>query len=179
MEHLPQIVARGRLMLTESNISLKRAHAGPPVVWFTTHETAEAGHGLKFDPTFENLHDWAQIDKTRIRITVDLPKSRVTKFVHWAKSQGASAETLAELATLGGLYSWWVSTQMVTMDRWVEIRDMQDTSKDPEGRVLWFREGEKQSTQVNFRQLLEKHGRPVEKGAQKRKIRSKTKAGKK
>ena len=84
---------------------------------------------------------------------------------------------------MGGLYSWWVSTQIVAMDKWVEIRDLQDTSRDPEGRLIWFRREDGQmSTQVDFRQLLAKHGRAIPKDAKREKIRRKTKpkkAGKK
>lgn len=184
MSHLPRIMSRGALLLTESNISGQRMHAGPPVVWFTSHANPDKGHGLNSVPDeIRQVKDFAEIDKTRVRITVELPKRRVTKFVNWSKAQGISPHWLAELATMGGLYSWWVSTQIVAMDKWVEIRDLQDTSKDPEGRLIWFRREDGQmSTQVDFRQLLEKHGRAIPKDAKREKIRRKTKpkkAGKK
>lgn len=137
------------------------------MVWLTSHADPGDGsaHGLDMDPTLKMLSDYNQIDKSRIRIEVEVPKSRVTKFVDFARSAGVSREWLAHIAASGKMYSWWVSTRILTMHDWVEVRDMQDTAKDKNGRILWYRDGGKQVTQKDFRGLLEKHGRPMESGA--------------
>lgn len=116
------------------------------------------------------LHDYSEIDKARIRIEIEVPKARVTKFVDFARSCGVSREWLAEIAASGKMYSWWVSTRILTMESWVEVRDLQDTKKDKAGRVLWYREGDKQHTQADFRGLLAKHGRPVEDGTRPKRV---------
>jgi hypothetical protein len=175
LESVTRIIASGMLLLTESNISAKREHAGPPVVWFTTHESPEGGHGLQLDPTLQKLSDFNKIDKKRIRITVELPKNRVHKYVQWAKSQGINQAMLDSLASQGGLYSWWVATKPVGMDDWVEIHDLQDDSKGEGGRLVWFRRDNKQHTQKDFRELLAQHGRPVPKSPEVKRIRTKAK----
>ena len=58
----------GYLRPTESNLSATKLQAGPDVVWLTTDGELAHKHGL------DNSLDGT--DKTRIRITVDLPNGR-------------------------------------------------------------------------------------------------------
>lgn len=122
-DHLPLILADGFLKTVESNVSFRREHAGPDVVWLTTHERAEAGHGL------ENPRH----DKRAIRFTVRLDKRAVHRWREWARAKGSSAETMALLAEAsgGGVSSWRVTERAIPSSAWVEVRDMRT------GEVLW------------------------------------------
>lgn len=128
IERLPTIADRGYLEVTESNISRQRAHAGPPVVWLTTHaDPATADNGLS----------GSAFDKTRVRITVEVEKRRVHKWRPWARSHGIDRKWEDALSRVGGSGSWRVSTERIPSTAWLEIRDMQT------GRVLWTPEGQK------------------------------------
>jgi len=102
------------LKTVESNVSISRTHAGPDVVWLTTNETADAGHGLAGAP----------VDKTAIRFTVDLPAREVHKWKEWARSQGSSNSLIQSLAAAGGAGSWRVTTKPIPIENWVEVRRM-------------------------------------------------------
>lgn len=113
-EHLQEILQSGYLKTVESNVSLKKEHSGPDVVWLTTSPSADAGHGLQ-----GSAHD-----KTRIRFTVDVDKRNVHKWREWAKARGSSQETMAILARSGGSASWRVVAAPIPVGNWVEVRDM-------------------------------------------------------
>jgi len=112
--HLPLILEGGSLYTTESNISLRKPHAGPDVVWLTTHQAADARHGLH--------HSF--VDKTRIRFTVSFRARDVHKWRPWARSHGVDPRWLDALAVSGGSSSWRVCTHPIDECDWVEIRDM-------------------------------------------------------
>jgi hypothetical protein len=112
--HVPTILASGYLKTVESNVSFKREHAGPDVVWLTTSPTAEAGHGLQS----------SLVDKTEIRFTVEVDKRSVHKWREWAKARGSSQETMTNLARSGGSASWRVVTTPIPAANWVEVRNM-------------------------------------------------------
>lgn len=112
--HLQRILESGYLKTVESNVSFKREHAGPDVVWLTTSQTADAGHGLQ----------GSSVDKTAIRFTVEVDKRSVHKWKEWAKARGSSQETMAILARSGGSASWRVVTAPIPLENWVEVRNM-------------------------------------------------------
>lgn len=112
--HLESILGDRYLKAVESNISLRREHSGPDVVWLTTHETADAGLGLQS----------SSVDKGAIRFTLELDKRQIHKWREWARSKGSSTETIATLAQAGGSGSWRITEGPVGLERWVEVRNM-------------------------------------------------------
>lgn len=112
--HLESILSDRFLKTVESNISLRREHSGPDVVWLTTHETADAGLGLQ----------GSSADKGAIRFTLELDKREVHKWREWARSKGSSAETISTLAKAGGSSSWRIIAGPIYIDAWVEVRRM-------------------------------------------------------
>jgi hypothetical protein len=119
------IAESGRLNTTESNLSLHRVHAGPDVVWLTTDPDCQHGHGLR--PTLDGT------DKTRVRISVDLPNRDVDKWREWATRRRIDREwmrTLIETAG-GGAATWRVVEKTIHVTRWIEVFDRR------EGTVLW------------------------------------------
>ncbi len=113
-EHLDRILADGYLKVTESNISKRREHAGPDVVWLTTNPDASAhGHGLA----------GSAADKTAIRFTVELDKHDVRKWREWAARQGIDRAWMQGLASAGGSGTWRVTERPVQASQWVEVHD--------------------------------------------------------
>ena len=115
-QHLPRILDSGYLDTTESNISFRREHAGPDVVWLTTSPEPEAGSlGLS------NLFH----DKYAYRITVRLPKRDVHRWRDWARAHGSSPETITRLIGSsggGGSGTWRVIQRRIPAAEWVEVR---------------------------------------------------------
>lgn len=123
------IADSGRLNTTESNLSPRRPHAGPDVVWLTTDPDCRHGHGIRkgLDGT----------DKTRIRISVQLHSREVHRWLDWAARHGIDADwrrTLIEVSG-GGVSSWRVTEKPIRPTRWREVIDRR------EGTVLWQPEG--------------------------------------
>jgi hypothetical protein len=131
VEHLPSILDKRVLRTTESNVSLTTEHAGPDVVW------------LSSDPGRPPRKGWADgsfYDKTRIRITVELPVAwsaapgfrtyvdRAVRWIAWAYFRDVDRVARRGLILAGGgtHYDWWVIERPVTWDEIVEIRDMED-----------------------------------------------------
>ena len=112
--HLRRILSAGYLKTVESNISFKREHAGPDVVWLTTDETAERGLGLQ----------GSNVDKTEIRFTVELDRRAVHKWFSWAKARGSSQQAMDVMAKGGGAGSWRVVERPIPSSEWVEVRNM-------------------------------------------------------
>ena len=94
-EHIGRILEARELRTTESNISFKREHAGPAVVWLTTHTDASAGLGLT-SPHVE------VVDKSEVRVTVEIDKRNAHKWREWARRHGSSPETIQRIAETGG-----------------------------------------------------------------------------
>ncbi|MGO1284677.1 MAG: hypothetical protein ACTHWV_00005 [Brachybacterium sp.] len=117
-EHIGRILEARELRTTESNISFKREHAGPAVVWLTTHTDASAGLGLT-SPHVE------VVDKSEVRVTVEIDKRNAHKWREWARRHGSSPETIQRIAeTGGGAASWRVTTRPIPITQWREIRNM-------------------------------------------------------
>ena len=113
-EHLASILADGFLKVTESNMSPKREHAGPDVVWLTTNPDPSAhGHGLAESAA----------DKTAIRFAVEIDKRAVHKWRDWAARRGIDRGWLHTLASVGGSNTWRVVERPIPASEWVEILD--------------------------------------------------------
>jgi hypothetical protein len=108
--HLSLITAAGHLKVVESNISRTREHAGPDVVWLTSNP----------EPTAQPWIAGATLDKSEIRITVDVPKREARKWRTWAASRGIDS-TWAKALALPGCGSWYVVARPVPSTEWVEI----------------------------------------------------------
>ena len=114
-EHLDKILSEQTLRVTESNISRRREHAGPDVVWFTTNPDPSAhGHGLV---------GRYGVDKTAIRFTVTLDKRDVHKWRDWAIRHGIDRKWMQTLANSGGIHTWRVVEHPIPAAQWVEICD--------------------------------------------------------
>lgn len=124
-DHLPQIQRDGFLKVTESNVSLRREHAGPDVVWLTTRDSVAPGT-MGLDSAFHQ--------KTAIRITFEVPRRDVHKWHDWARSRGSSEETIRQFAEAGGSGTWRVVQRPIPEAEWVAI-DRQDET----GPSLWLR----------------------------------------
>jgi hypothetical protein len=125
IERWQLISQAGRLTTTESNLSRSRDHAGPDVVWLTTDADFEHGHGL--------LRTRDGTDKTRIRITVELPNRDVEKWRDWASRRGIDPDWRRALIETsdGGTSTWRVVEKPIPAERWVEAVDRQT------GEKLW------------------------------------------
>jgi hypothetical protein len=113
--HLPSILQEGRLRTTESNISIEKVHAGPPVVWlFDTPDVPES-------TTEGSLY----AEKRQVRFTVSVPKSRVHKWTRWSPALGMDPMWRAAFLKAGGGHPaamhWWVSTNSIPASQWLEV----------------------------------------------------------
>lgn len=135
MTHLKSILADGYLKTVESNVSERREHAGPDVVWLTTDGTVSHHHGMfgKVMPALVH-EDW---DKLRVRFTVSVPNRYVHKWSTWALAQGITSRWREVLIDTGGgpeaTSTWRVVERRIPSSEWVEVRDMHTDE------VLWKR----------------------------------------
>lgn len=109
----------GYLKLVESNISFTREHVGPDVVWLTTDPNFEYQHGLGLGHSLDGT------DKSRIRITVELPNNLVFKWRDWAARRGSADETMGGLieSSGGGAGTWRVTERRIGLPRWRQVLD--------------------------------------------------------
>ena len=114
LEHLPKILRDGFLKTTESNLSMKKPHAGPDVVWLSKKPDLHVvrGSGLE-SPTMNRLLeevDLAGTDKYEVRFTLSLPANETMKWHDWAKRRGCSEKTMRILSESAGsgAHSWLV-----------------------------------------------------------------------
>jgi hypothetical protein len=113
--HLPSILEEGLLRTTESNISITKANAGPPVVWlFDTPEVPPA-------TTDDSLY----AAKRQVRFTVNVPKSRVHKWTRWAPALSMDPMWRSAFLKAGGGHPsamhWWVSPSSIPARQWLEV----------------------------------------------------------
>jgi hypothetical protein len=121
IENLPAILSSGHLLVTESNVSRKREHAGPDVVWLTTSDDPSLGHGLQ----------GSSADKTRIRFAVGVPKREVARWHDFAREFGMERGAISELAAAGGSGTWRVIRRPIPASEWLEIIDLRSGEAIP------------------------------------------------
>ena len=113
--HLPWIEESGFLKTTESNLHSDIENYGAKVVWLLDTPDLEGSHGLYGSP----------VDKTAVRIEVDVPDHWVKNWLEWSKSQGISQYWQDIMVTAGGgqecAAHWMVTFRTIKRDRWVEI----------------------------------------------------------
>lgn len=108
---------------------------GPPVLWLTTRETGD-GIGLEPGVMQMQLRDWRdrhdEIDKRRVRITVEVSKTFTHRWLDWAPRHKCDPQwvaTVRKAVEFAG--SFRVHTRDVPRERWVEVVDTYE-----EGRAL-------------------------------------------
>jgi hypothetical protein len=112
--HLPRTAEDGYIDVTESNLSGTREHAGPDVVWLTKSPTV-AGTTFLLG---------SGVDKTEIRITVDVPGLEAHKWRKWAYRRNIHPRWAAGLAAAGGSTPWYVVERPVAATEWVNVTNM-------------------------------------------------------
>lgn len=115
--HLASIRASGVLRTTESNVSLRREHAGPDVLWLTSNPGAlgSVENGLR-------MANGAS--KAQVRFTIRVPRSEVHAWTSWAARQGSDARAQAALARAGGSREWMVIERPVPEREWVAVDEV-------------------------------------------------------
>lgn len=117
--HLPLIEASGCIDLTESNVSAPWEWlAMPPVAWFVDVPVLEHDHGL----------GGSAVDKTAVRITVEVPDHWTLRWLDWANAQGIDDRWRDALVSGVGGYEaaqhWFITFRPIRRDRWIEITTM-------------------------------------------------------
>ncbi|MCP1674573.1 hypothetical protein J2T57_001675 [Natronocella acetinitrilica] len=100
--HLP-LILKSRVISTTHNALHPTDQLGEPVVWLTASDVFEA-------------QLWAAgiLDKTAIRLSIEIPRAHVQPWQDFARAQGADPVWLAVLAEVGGGDSdWYVSTRPI------------------------------------------------------------------
>ena len=112
VEHLPLILADGFLKTVTSNISPAWPDRHPQVVWLTTSDDpADGTMGLA----------GSSVDKYAIRITVDVDRRSVHKWLTWARARGVDPNWLKALTSVGGAGTWRVVERPILSAQWVHI----------------------------------------------------------
>jgi hypothetical protein len=113
--HLGSIMRNGEITTTESNLSMSQAHVGPDVVWLTS------------DPESPRNSEWWQgsfLDKTRIRITVEVPDA--IRWDDWVAFHKIDKLWRSALMSVGGSPTWYVVERPVLKDEWVTVEEKTD-----------------------------------------------------
>lgn len=157
IEHWPNIEASGMLTLTDSNLMVGREtmeEISAAYALDTRHpvqlangkmaynhisgvDEAKIVHLTKNPVRSPEALLWskgAAVDKTRVRVTVDIPMIEAPSWSKWHDENKGSQRMKVALTTSGGDWnSWHVCAREIPMSEWVEVVDL-DT-----GRVLWKR----------------------------------------
>lgn len=117
--HLDSILSDGFLRTTESNLSGRREHAGPDVVWLTSNP----------DPVQHRGWGWrgpnaGVISKTEVRFTVEIPMRDAHRWWDWSARRGIDRVWAQRLASVGGSRSWVVVERSIPGEEWLEVVDV-------------------------------------------------------
>jgi len=119
------VVVTGAITTTESNIGSGRPdwqpfgeHVGPDVVWLTSHDEA-SGHGL--ENVFRSHPNFPiETDKTRVRITVDLPDNELQRWGTFSKQYRMHPKWRRVIEHNMRHSSWWVLERPVRPEEIVD-----------------------------------------------------------
>lgn len=124
IERWGRIKDDGRLNTTDSCLvapsrdGALNENRGPSVVWLTTDGEGTLGHGL------QNTLD--RTDKTRVRVTVQLPNNEVHKWKDWALRRRINPRWLRSLTEdQSGASTWRITERPIPSTRWVEVVDLE------------------------------------------------------
>ena len=98
-ENILFIEETGEIRTTESNLSFRRSHAGPDVVWLSDDPDARKQPSLL----------GSVMDKTAVRLTVLVPAGVVKPWTEWVTEQETAEPdaSAALIATGKSAASWW------------------------------------------------------------------------
>lgn len=115
--HWRSIKRDGYIDVTESNVDILRDHAGPDVVWLTNES---------YDSTPPMLA--SIVDKTAVRILVEVPDDEVHRADTWMLEHGADPEWIAILERAGGssATTWYVVERPIHHDEWYDVEFKED-----------------------------------------------------
>jgi hypothetical protein len=114
--HLPKILEDGFLKTVESNVSLKREHAGPDVVWLTDEDDLQQP---------DRYPGWATplalVDKTGVRFTVEIEDA-----IPWRSFARHHKVQMLVYATLNDTGSnaadhWYVVPRQIPRTEWRQV----------------------------------------------------------
>lgn len=113
--HLTQIVKDGYIKTTDSMLDPVNPTAGPPCVWLLDTPGLLYSHGL----------DGSAVDKTAVRIEVNLPEDRVVRWFPWAEAAGMPSAWMQAVMQAGGgadaAIHWWLHFRRIPIDKWRRI----------------------------------------------------------
>lgn len=116
---------QGVLRAGESHVHPRRAMVGGPAVHVTTDST---GHNLGIDAPdwMRDLSDFDEMDKTRIRIAVEVGKKQAPRFVDYCRERNAPPTWVPFLEEkVGGpIGQWRVIRHDVPRESWLHVLDM-------------------------------------------------------
>ena len=116
--HLQFIMAHGRLMTTESNLSPEQ-YTAPMCVWLTTDPDPKGKHGIGLN---------CAVNKEEVRFTLDVPDDLVHGWNAWAGENGIDAGWRRFLVeSSGGKYvtdTWRLVFQSVPSSMWVAVENL-------------------------------------------------------
>lgn len=120
-----QIRSSGALLLT--NPMVHPSKPGRGVVWLTNRDTIDNPDdmGLGLDPVVKMLTDSDRIDKSRIRITVEVSKVYAHRWLEWAPKHGGHPGWVSHIRSSVRLCgTWWVHTRVIPREHWVAVHDV-------------------------------------------------------
>lgn len=144
--HLPMIRLTGELSCTESNIGSPSRiqppfgeHVGPDVVWLTSSPEPE-GHGLEGAKAVSGYGTAGDdVDKSEIRITVEIPDSDAEHWPEFAVAHGIHPEWRRALEKGHRAESWYVCRRPIPRSEWRAVENLRtglDLMKDRPPLIL-------------------------------------------
>lgn len=114
--HLPWIIESGYIKTCDSVFDMESADAAPMCAWFLDRpDMGGYPHGITY----------ASVDKTAVRIEVEVPDKLVVKWTDWAIAGGIDPMWFHTMVESGGgreaADQWRVVFRSVKRDQWVKI----------------------------------------------------------
>jgi len=116
--HLPRILADGYLRPSDSMLHPVDQNFAPPCVWLLdSPDLGEASHGLNTP--------FSTVDKQAVRFTVEVPDSRVVRWLGWAEAQDVDPLWLTSVIDGGGgreaAERWCCIFRRIPSDQWLSV----------------------------------------------------------
>lgn len=131
-------------MIKMSPAPLHPTKVGRPVVWLTTADTITDAFamGLGLDPIAQHLTDYANVDKTRVRLTVEVSRTYTHRWDDWAKKHGGHPGLQAVMRRrCSAMGTWRVHTKPIPRSAILDVIDVDEAKTLPivTPRTLGFR----------------------------------------
>lgn len=115
----------GMLAMTDPQVNPRKR--GRPVVWLTSRDVCEDPYAMGLapaSPAIKLLSDFDRLDKTRIRLTVEVGKTYTHRWRDWAPKNGGVPRWVSHIsAECRESGSWYVHTHPIPRERWVDVVD--------------------------------------------------------